>query len=450
MREQDRKLKGKFQQFSIVPPEDVWYKIEQRLSSKQRGLFFIQEIQKINFIASMVGLLLIMWLSYDRISGEQPSNSYNMEITNGAESVNHKANKSEEIQYANSPVESIFRKDAKEQLGGITDRNGSTNTKINDRIVKSAISDDADTENSIVSFDKNGMEDLKINENEFVNSKENYNNIITPEVSILGMHNVSIQDAQVVFPSISSKRITKLKNQYYLEVFTGAEYISRKLEAKSSEYNDFAVNRNETEKFVSSIQGGVLIGVNFPSKWNIAAGLNYSNETYLFNAKLNASRWKTALIAVDTLFVNPQNPEIVYKSIQYTETGVLNTKVYNSLHSIQLPVKVGYTFSLPKFRINPFVGLNTGYLFYTRGQVANTKGSSQNIQYAHEDNPYKLGINMNATTGISLAYLLNSSMAITLEPQVQIPIISYTESTYPLLEKQTRYGLRLGLRYGLR
>ena len=54
MREQDRKLKGKFQQFSIVPPEDVWYKIEQRLSSKQRGLFFIQEIQKINFIASMV------------------------------------------------------------------------------------------------------------------------------------------------------------------------------------------------------------------------------------------------------------------------------------------------------------------------------------------------------------------------------------------------------------
>ena len=52
MREQDRKLKGKFQQFSIVPPEDVWYKIEQRLSSKQRGLFFIQEIQKINFIAA--------------------------------------------------------------------------------------------------------------------------------------------------------------------------------------------------------------------------------------------------------------------------------------------------------------------------------------------------------------------------------------------------------------
>ena len=156
------------------------------------------------------------------------------------------------------------------------------------------------------------------------------------------------------------------------------------------------------------------------------------------------------MVAVDTLFSNPQNPEIVYKSIQYTETGVLNTKVYNSLHSIQMPIKIGYSFSIPKMRINLFVGLNTGYLFYTRGQVADLKGSSQNIQYAHENNPYKLGINMNATTGISFAYLLNSSLAITMEPQIQIPIIGYSESTYPLLEKQTRYGLRLGLRYGLR
>ncbi|MBK9211732.1 MAG: outer membrane beta-barrel protein [Saprospiraceae bacterium] len=450
MREQDKKLKEKFQQYSIVPPETVWYKIEQRLSSKQRGLFFFQEIQKINFIASMVGLLLVMWLSFDQISSDMPTQSFNSESADNAKQDNTITDKVSVSQIANSSGDKLLKKPIRKAERIFFEKDQNINTNLSDRNGENTITNGELIEKGIVALDHFPLSDLMKQEESWVNTKERGNVYVSPEISILGLQKVSNQDAQLNFPAIVNKKITKPQNQYYLEVFTGAEYISRKLEAKSSEYNDFAVNRNETEKFVSSIQGGVLIGVNFPSKWSIAAGLNYSNETYLFNAKLNSSRWKTALVAVDTLFSNPQNPEIVYKSIQYTETGVLNTKVYNSLHSIQMPIKIGYSFSIPKMRINLFVGLNTGYLFYTRGQVADLKGSSQNIQYAHENNPYKLGINMNATTGISFAYLLNSSLAITMEPQIQIPIIGYSESTYPLLEKQTRYGLRLGLRYGLR
>ena len=138
--------------------------------------------------------------------------------------------------------------------------------------------------------------------------------------------------------------------------------------------------------------------------------------------------------------------EVTSEEINRIETDT-EFEVYYRLHQFELPVAVGYSFSVNRFNIDIEAGLKLNFLQTATGQILSKGGEFVNLN--RNSGHFKNSVGLGFFGGILLKREINSRAELYVAPRFSFNTLSYSANENPINQKYSVLGLHAGVVYAI-
>lgn len=228
----------------------------------------------------------------------------------------------------------------------------------------------------------------------------------------------------------------------YADMSLGPAYAIRQLEAKSSEFEDYAAARRDTERPQVSFTTGVRLSLVTDFGLALRTGLQYTQ----FNEKFDYTDNSEETITITNVY--GPNGEIIGTDT-LVETTMQRQIAYNNYRMVDIPLLVGYEWRRPKWTLAFNGGPLINVLFRARGDFLSPDDMSP-VDFSSDATgtypAFRREIGLGWYAGIGFHYKVREDIQILLEPHFRLYPGSVTRNDYVLDQKYMNAGLSVGLR----
>ncbi len=237
--------------------------------------------------------------------------------------------------------------------------------------------------------------------------------------------------------------VGSFKYDFYVDAIASAELTFRMLEAKDSEFSDYANNREATESEMYSYSTGVRLSLVTEGGVALRTGLIYNQILERFKYE-NGSATRTIIVEIKDADGN------VIDTRTEIETGTQQKVTYNRYRSLDIPLLLGYEWHKEKMVYNINGGVYFNIWSKQKGEFLTSNANDPPIRF-NSGNPTaekifhdRLGVSFYGSLGFN--YKINDVLQLIVEPNVRYQFHSITVEDYPLEQKYINVGLMTGLR----
>jgi outer membrane protein W len=239
----------------------------------------------------------------------------------------------------------------------------------------------------------------------------------------------------------------------YVGVYGGAHIPLRSIEAKTTEFTQWAAARNATETRLEAVNLGAFFGLQAKNGLSIDAGIDYMR----INERFKASDTTTTVIGqiVTTGFIvnAPGDTTFITESVDITETTVNTRTTYNRYSFVSIPIGVGYTFN-QKNAVKPYVKAGAQFNLSTRQKVGMLDASGQYQLYNSSNTsastyPFRAQIGVMPFVQVGASVALTGAFEAFGEVRYLHMLRDVTNDSFPLNQRYSTVGVQLGLRLRL-
>jgi len=210
---------------------------------------------------------------------------------------------------------------------------------------------------------------------------------------------------------------------------------------------------DHAERWRSTLQGGLQLGLVWRSGWNISLGLGASRVRSVFrydedgpvsNFSEVDTTWANSTFAGSTIYTW----NIDTLQVQRTG-GSLHHDARNQYTAVQVPITLGWHGELRRIRYGAFAGVLAWIPTQRNGltlQRDNADGPTSTIALQDNKVQDRFGMQVHGTAGLSVGYAITEHFDAYVEPMVTSPIFGSGKGVMPWL---TRPTLQLRIQYEL-
>ncbi len=225
----------------------------------------------------------------------------------------------------------------------------------------------------------------------------------------------------------------------YIDVFGGVGQAFRRLES-GADSRVYAQLRDSLESNWYTNTAGARIGWMDESGVAIEAGLTYGmiNEVFKYT---NAQEVRTSIRDI----YDPVTGNLV-RTDTITETGARYITSYNRYRTLNLPVRIGYTWSAERWSVGLRAGAAFNLLYNRRGTIMDESRSIYDIA-ADTSGYFKPRTGIAADLSLQVAYQLAGNWAVFAEPCWNAQLSPVTEPGYSVRQSYRTAHIQIGIRF---
>lgn len=439
MSEFDDIFKKGLENYEIKVPEDIWSRIEPNIETKRNYKPF--------FILGSIIVLITFSSCFWYIFSETKSEEFVEKDKFAGESL--LANK---FEYDKLDQFLVAKSTFNEDIADIRDENANSSVSIRSDI-KSQIFEESSVNKTIIDKEKTQLNiDKRINVLK-TNLQESINEaFIEKNIDLVSLPNFQKSTLQFTLPEYDKKcpKFGKSRTGFFsVEAFHASDYNIKTLVAKSNEFDEYVIARNNTEKKMYSYSDGLRVKWHNNSGFGIGLGFERSVIRELFEFVDPTAREVKVLISIDTLF-NPNGTFVTNQDTTRIEVnGTMRNMINNRYVSIDFPFSLSYQIELRRWAIGINAGVNLNLLFNQKGRILglNNKPAWINSDNSNELDAYRAKSGLKFDGSLSIIYHLTSNVDILAEPYFRFNGNSLTKEKYNLDHYNNTIGIRTGIRY---
>lgn len=240
------------------------------------------------------------------------------------------------------------------------------------------------------------------------------------------------------------------KTGYFsIELYHSSDRILRQLSSKSSEYEEYADMRNNSETAMYSFSNGIGITWHHSQGIGIGLGVERSQINELFSFVEQDAREVRVLISIDTLFNTDGTFSTSIDTMRIEVQGVKKNYVANQYTSIDLPITMSYRWKREKWSFGVRGAVYLNLLFNQKGRVLGLNGKPAWISEGTENelDAYRAKSGLKFDGSIDVSYNFTPLWAIYAQPYFRYNGNTYTRDSYQLDHFMNTMGIRAGVRY---
>lgn len=422
------------------PKQDVWENIETALnSSLVRNPFYKTRIFKVSLTLLAItgtGLLYLLMNS--------PRNN-NIQLAKSGDRINEEKSITRLIhENINKPVENI----------NYHINNKSSDIRNNEPLLINKPGNISAKGNTVVSVNANyDVTKQVIEEPKETSIKDQMQKIQPLYCSSISVVGLSTEDLSYALVSGSSK--VRAEANLSIELFAAPEMShSRYADNSINDINPDVKQRENADHIAFSQSYGIEMKVDF-NHWFFQSGINYSAIQSSSMYKINSTTTDTIGWALSNTILVPKHDSAglvipthyIYIWSPRISTSSQSTvkKVTSEMKIIQVPLIAGYSISYHKLMFSVSTGVSVGMPVSYKGEMLTIDNSSVCDISQVKPPLQKPDFDYLLRAGITYAYSVRYS--IYAEPTFSYSLNSIFNKSYPLNQKYTTYGVRLGMLY---
>jgi len=229
---------------------------------------------------------------------------------------------------------------------------------------------------------------------------------------------------------------------HYVDLTLSSGFAFRNLEALDSEFENYLVQREKTEKSRNTIGAGVRLSAVSDFGLAVRAGLNYTQITEAFDY-LNENEVRITIVNT-----YGSNGEIVRTDTTYV-SGTRRIVTPNQYQILEVPLAVGYDLRKPKFDLLLSVGVRVSLLFQQKGAFLSPEDLTPVNFSSNRPDAYpafKKRLETGWFLSAGLAYKWKPDFHLLFEPHLSYYLDSFTKPDYPISQKYWLFGASVGIR----
>ena len=272
-------------------------------------------------------------------------------------------------------------------------------------------------------------------------------------------------DSNIVATIIKDSLMDSSKaSPFSLGLYGGLSSVQKLLTSQEENLGSHIAMRKAEEQPILTFSAGMELNYQ-PNRWLVSTGIyyneygekiNYSPNVYEQEQISSSGFWTIATFTYDssdslgnpiivTLRDSNFNEVLTTDTITITDKSITEQNGNTKLAYIEIPVLVGYEFSLNNMSILTRTGVSVGYLLNSKGYyVAQDNAQLQDIG-TKEDLVRSFSINYLLKAGIH--YPMGEMATIFVEPRFKINLQSILGKSNNVSQKYYTYGVNLGIKY---
>ena len=229
-----------------------------------------------------------------------------------------------------------------------------------------------------------------------------------------------------------------------LGVQGGIGFVNRNLTAKTPEFEAQRLYRDNTEKVLESLQGGLLVRLKHESGFSLTSGINFTQITERF-------RFRNQVITVDSVWgaqalVNniEGGLDTIYGEVPLEIISTYNKEYFNTYNLLEIPFILGYQKSFNRFNLGLETGVFLNLNMDTEGQIQQGVNEFLDVNQA---GIYRSKVGLSYYMGLSAGYNLTDNFEFYAAPFARFFPKDFAQDGYGLEQKYAIFGINIGARY---
>lgn len=249
--------------------------------------------------------------------------------------------------------------------------------------------------------------------------------------------------------TVDCEGVDEVKSGFSIDVYFSPDYAIRDLNASSSEFSSYLLERERTENPGLSFSAGGRVSYTNASGFSIRSGLNFTqiNETFNYSETFIEQIDTMITITISTGTDGQTTTQI--DTIVSQQLGTRDLTTRNSFKSIDLPVLIGLEMPInDRFSLSINTGFYVNALFQSRGRILSSEFEPVWITDDTGDlEVFKTGLGISYFGSIGLHHELSPGLELLIEPNLRYYSQSFTIGSYPLTQDYIKFGMMTGLRF---
>lgn len=260
---------------------------------------------------------------------------------------------------------------------------------------------------------------------------------------------IQIRDFVPLFslPAYEKKYGRPAKFQFFTEMEGGISFASRNLFAKSESANVLLQTRDDYETSLEATHVGFNLGIQHRKGFRFSTGIRQTRITERLDFNENIST-VDSVEGVRVLRLNFSGDTIpIMGMIPQTTTTINEMKIYNRYTLLDIPLTVGYDFSInKKWKAGVEAGVLVNLSLKTKGIIFDETLQEINLENT-ETEIFKSKVGLNYHLGLSVSRTFSKKLDLFIAPSVRIYSQDFAQDSYGLSQKYFLLGGNIGVRY---
>lgn len=258
------------------------------------------------------------------------------------------------------------------------------------------------------------------------------------------------------FPKPDTKKVEcfswKTKPRWHLGIYGTGGYPIKNLTTQNEEFANLTADRNQTEKVLEAVGGGFYAGIHVKNKWLVESGVDFLRINERFT-RINTTVDTIGKTLIVSYIVNAPGDTTFTQGESYIiQTTIASRKTYNHYSTLNLPVAVGYEWSMGRsFSAQIKAGAAINLLFRQKAEIATSDQQSilyQNGQPA-TDYPFRARLGVIPFAEFGMRWSFTDRMSLYGAVHYRYFVQPFSVSTSPVEQRYQLAGARIGLQYQL-
>lgn len=435
-------------------PDDLWSRIEQEVNPKKK---FRKE-----FVLLAIGFLAFSSLGIWYMSTDQGKEIQETKFSESSKIL--AAPDSDDVLRDYLTAKNAGRELSSEEIERISDSENSQSTEVIEDAVGKTIST-----NSKIGQDKaklyfESYSSVSLYKSDNTSSFPVKEDIKPVQVFELDTKSSSFQNPErkIILPDViwaldalpdydkQCPKFGKRKTGYFsVETYHSSDMIMKALIAKSSEDENYAAARMDSESQLYSFSNGVGVTWHHIDGIGIGLGIERSQINELFSFVEQDAREVKVLITLDTLFNTDGTYTTSIDTKRIEVQGVKKNYVTNQYTSIDLPISLSYRWDRKRWGIGVRGAVYLNLLFNQKGRVLGINGKPAWITEGNQNelDAYRAKSGLKFDGSIDVTYHLTHMWDVYMQPYFRYNENTYTQDNYQLDHFMNTMGVRAGIRY---
>lgn len=239
---------------------------------------------------------------------------------------------------------------------------------------------------------------------------------------------------------------------FAIDFMAGPDFFSKSLKPSSSEGEDLAELRRETESYAFSYGATIRLSAVLQNGLALRAGLsaNQINEKFTY-VDPDHERRRVVNVLVDTIINAPNDTTFIFDTLSIIESGERIRTVFNRYQMLDVPLMIGYEHRHGNWTFTASGGVMFNVAFKTRGEIMSASGDPVGFPDPETNGSFfRARLGMSLTGSFGAAYRINSRYSAIVEPRFVYRLKPLTLDNYPVEQNYFVFGIQAGLRYRFR
>lgn len=235
---------------------------------------------------------------------------------------------------------------------------------------------------------------------------------------------------------------------WFIEVFGSPDFVTKQNTLNKGTNTRLLQSKDSSESGQLSFTAGVRFSKELGENMVFKTGLQFTQINEKFIKRIENERRLTTVVTTRTI-IGSQGQTILVRDTSVTEQiGYSQTTAYNRYRSIDIPLLLGYVFTLDGWQI----GINGGPILNIKSWQEG-EGLDVNLQPVsfakNKATVYKKNTGFGLYGGLSVIKWVSARTSVFAEPYIRYNLTSLTNSSSIINEKYKLSGILLGVRYNL-